>query len=94
MLIVLSYSVYFDITKGTLPGSSLPVQQKLEDNETEITYKEIKIEAGDTLLSVIEREEGKLTQPIQTIMGDFQKLNKGISPHELQIGKTYKFPSY
>ena len=49
---------------------------------------------GDTLLSIIEREEGALTKPIETIVTDFQELNEGLKPEQMQIGKVYKIPSY
>lgn len=94
--IIVMYSIYFDLTRGTLPAYSTPVENMGETIEKEgtIPFKKVKIAAGDTLLSVMEREEGQVTTPIQTIIADFQKLNKSTSPHELQIGEIYKFPIY
>lgn len=86
------YSAYFDLTVGTLPEASTPVTA--QEAPSELPYKEIEVKPGDTLLSIIEREEGSLPKPIHTIIMDFQELNDGHSPHELQIGKTYKFPIY
>ena len=96
LLILISYSIYFDITTGTLPSNSNPASKPStsQENETTIPFIELRVEAGDTLISIMESEEGTISQPIQTIIDDFQKLNNGTSPHELQIGKTYKFPSY
>ena len=86
------YSVYFDITIGTLPAVSTPVTA--QESPSDLPYKEIEVKPGETLLSIIEREEGSLPKPINTIILDFQELNNGHSPHELQIGETYKFPNY
>ena len=86
------YSVYFDLTIGTLPAASVPTTA--EEASPELPYNEIEVKPGDTLLSIIEREEGNLPKPIDKIILDFQKLNDGQSPHEMQIGKTYKFPDY
>ena len=86
------YSVYFDITIGTLPAVSTPVTA--QESPSDLPYKEIEVKPGETLLSIIEREEGSLPKPINTIILDFQELNDGHSPHELQIGETYKFPNY
>ena len=45
---------------------------------------------GDTLLSIIEREEGSLTQPIETIVTDFQELNEGLKPEKCKLAKHIK----
>ncbi|MGM9926655.1 MAG: hypothetical protein ACI35P_01780 [Bacillus sp. (in: firmicutes)] len=92
LFILVAYSIYFDVTKGTLPQTDTPVM--VNQKEESFPYKEIQIEAGDTLLSIMEREDGRLLKPIPTIMEDFKKLNDGASPHTLKIGKTYKFPIY
>ncbi|MBD3107637.1 hypothetical protein IEO70_04595 [Bacillus sp. AGMB 02131] len=86
------YSVYFDLTTGTLPAASVPATA--EEAKPELPYNEIEVKPGDTLLSIIEREEGSLPKPIDKIILDFQKLNDGQSPHEMQIEKTYKIPDY
>ncbi len=94
------FIVYHDITTGTLPKSvptkmkepSLPVTQS--ERKSTLNYIEITMKPGDTLLSIIEREEGTLTQPIETIVTDFQELNEGLKPEKMQIGKTYKIPTY
>ena len=91
-IVLIIYSVYFDLTIGTLPAASTPATA--QEAPSESPYKEIEVKPGDTLLSIIEREEGRLPKPINTIILDFQELNDGHSPHELQIGKTYKFPIY
>lgn len=95
IIAIIVYSVYFDITIGTLPtnSSSMPtIQEKKTDSE--IPFRMISIQPGDTLLSIMEREEGQLSKPIENILKDFQELNNGTSPHELKIGESYKFPTY
>lgn len=97
LIAIVAYSIYYDLTTGTLPAFSAPIQLQeeiKEQTEQTIPYIEVLVQAGDTVLSIIEREEGHLTKPIDAIMKDFEKLNNGISPHEIQIGKIYKFPTY
>ncbi|WP_050615786.1 LysM peptidoglycan-binding domain-containing protein [Bacillus testis] len=87
------YSSYIDLTKGTLPRKS-PSSVETKETMASIPYIEVEVQPGDTLLSIMEDQEGTLNKPIETIMADFEKLNSGVSPRELQIGKTYKFPAY
>ena len=59
-----------------------------------MAYKEILIKPGDTLLSIIEKDKEAKNQPIEEIISDFQSLNEGLQPENMQIGKTYKIPIY
>lgn len=94
------FIVYYDITSGTLPQmiptdfkkNSLPVNNSA--HKSKLSFIEITIKPGDTLLSIIEREEGSLPQSIESIVTDFQELNEGLRPEQMQIGKTYKIPNY
>ena len=89
------YAIYFDLKHGTLPVTSAQTMESTQDKTIDgLKYFELEVHAGDTLLSIIEQNEGTFSKPIHTIVLDFQKLNNGISPYELQIGKTYKFPTY
>ncbi|MGE7601209.1 hypothetical protein ACQKL5_01775 [Peribacillus sp. NPDC097675] len=94
------FIIYFDLTTGTLPTSQLtstPVQPSLPVDKPEnpsIAYKEILIKPGDTLLSIIEKEKEATNKPIEEIISDFQSLNEGLQPENMQIGKTYKIPIY
>lgn len=100
MFCFVSYIIYYDITTGTLPQKvttefkepSLPVTQSNDNNK--LNYYEITMKPGDTLLSIIEREDGSPTQSIETIISDFQELNEGLKPEQMQIGKIYKIPNY
>ncbi|MGE7764504.1 hypothetical protein [Peribacillus sp. NPDC096540] len=95
------FIIYFDLTTGTLPAShpstssvepSVPASKPA--SVPTVAYKEITTKPGDTLLSIVEKEIGASNQPIETIISDFQGLNEGLKPEQMQIGKTYKIPVY
>ncbi|MFJ7746192.1 hypothetical protein [Peribacillus sp. NPDC097295] len=94
------FIIYFDLTTGTLPTSQLtsnPVQPSLTVDkpvDPTLSYKEILIKPGDTLLSIMENDKEASNQPIEDIISDFQSLNEGLQPENMQIGKTYKIPIY
>lgn len=95
MIAVSFYAIYFDLKYGTLPVTSAQTMESTQNKAIDgLNYIKLEVNAGDTLLSIIEQNEGTLSKPIHTIVLDFQKLNNGVSPYELQIGKTYKFPTY
>jgi hypothetical protein len=93
------YSVYIDLTVGTLPKT---FTQRAEA-QTQVVPKESdgkgyfseKVEPGDTVISIVERQLDKaLPVSIQDLISDFRELNQGKSPENIQIGSTYKFPDY
>lgn len=86
---LVAYSIYFDINVGTLPAYSLENMDKTDEN-----YYNIKVEPGDTVLSLVEKKEGTLPVPIDQIIEDFTLLNDGINPEEIKIGQTYRFKNY
>ncbi|MBT2665488.1 LysM peptidoglycan-binding domain-containing protein [Bacillus sp. ISL-4] len=93
------FIIYFDLTTGTLPASHPPastgepaVPASQSASAPSAAYKEITMKPGDTLLSIVEK--GGSNQPIETIIADFQSLNEGLKPENMQIGKTYKIPIY
>ncbi|MGE7182892.1 hypothetical protein ACQKKK_02580 [Peribacillus sp. NPDC006672] len=95
------FIIYFDLTTGTLPVSHPPattgeptVPASQSATAPSAAYKEITMKPGDTLLSIIETEKVGSNQPIETIISDFQSLNEGLKPENMQIGKTYKIPVY
>ncbi|KRG15577.1 hypothetical protein ACA30_05645 [Virgibacillus soli] len=96
--LVVLYSVYHDLTVGVLPAisanstvqqsSSLPVTEK-NNLFTE------KIKPGDTVLSILEaRQQGALPVAIEQVVKDFERLNNGVKPEQIQIGESYNFPIY
>ncbi|WP_096224846.1 LysM domain-containing protein [Geobacillus sp. FJAT-46040] len=91
--VLVGYIAYRDLTTGTLPASSEPLIA--EEGISSPVYKTVKIKAGDTLLSIAEREQqGPLPVSIDTLIRDFEKLNPGTKANALQIGKAYKIPVY
>ncbi|MGG4201204.1 hypothetical protein [Peribacillus frigoritolerans] len=95
------FIIYFDLTTGTLPASHPPastgepaVPASQPESAPSAAYKEITMQPGDTLLSIVEKEKDKTNHPIETIISDFQSLNEGLKPENMQIGKTYKIPVY
>jgi hypothetical protein len=95
----IGFIIYFDLTTGTLPAFGVEAgqaakQYPVQTEEETIPYTVAVVNPGDTLLTIIEREEGGVKVPIESMIGDFQQLNKGLKPEEMQIGKTYKIPSY
>jgi hypothetical protein len=91
------YIVYHDVTKGTLPAATTPshVQAVKAEDKGALNYKMMKVKAGDTILSIMEKERGgPLPVSIEQLIKDFESLNPGVKAESLQIGKTYKFPVY
>lgn len=101
--LILLYSIYYDIRIGTLPDAaetagtteeSASAKEK-ENKEASLAYFEKKVAPGETVLSVIEAQLGEaIPVPIADIVSDFETLNNGTAPTEIQSGKTYKFPDY
>lgn len=95
-LILLCYSVYHDFNQGSLPAAGK--SQRIEppaSQQGSLRYFETEMNPGDTVLSVLEDQlNGPLPVPISTAVQDFQKLNNGIKPESVQIGRIYKFPDY
>ncbi|WP_018923752.1 hypothetical protein [Salsuginibacillus kocurii] len=103
-------AVAYDITLGTLPThSEEPVEHEEEelddpsepevhrDSEEEQTppYKEVLVEPGDTVLTVVESiHDQPVDKSIEDVKEDFMSLNEGTSVHEVISGRTYLFPHY
>ncbi len=99
---VILYSIYYDISTGTLPTASEPSSEsheRVSETKTEpkssLPFYEKKVTTGDTVLSIIEEQlDDSIPIPISKVVSDFKKLNSGTLPNEIQPGKTYKFPNY
>ncbi|KHF41848.1 hypothetical protein [Halalkalibacter okhensis] len=110
IILVILYSTYYDLTIGTLPNGlshtashpqadsieQLDVAELQETMAEEFEpFKEMVVEPGHTVLSIVEHlHEGPISASIQEIVHDFQELNGGTKPEEIQIGKKYFFPIY
>jgi hypothetical protein len=92
---LLFYTIYYDLRVGTLPNSIVNEAHVKAQEKPKIAYFKTKIKPGETLLSIVEKQLKKpLPVSISDIINDFELLNPGQKPEEIQIGKTYKFPDY
>jgi plastocyanin len=97
--VLVLYVIYHDLTIGTVPlpekneeEQAIPVSSS---SNNEFPFSEEKVKPGDTVLSIVEKNsKHPLPVSISKIISDFQTLNDGKQPEEIQIGKTYKFPTY
>ncbi|MGJ7034983.1 type IV pilus assembly protein FimV [Anoxybacillus eryuanensis] len=92
MFIAICAIAYHDLTDGTIHTirSQTTVKQT-----NDLPYREVTVQRGDTLLSIIEREmNSKLPVSIDQLITDFQALNPHVNAHSLQAGKTYRIPHY
>ncbi|WP_077618820.1 LysM peptidoglycan-binding domain-containing protein [Bacillus sinesaloumensis] len=99
-IVFLLYIIYYDVKIGTLPSAK---DEKIETIEVisqtpqtqSSPYKEVKVKAGDTLLSIVESlNEGKPISSIESVIEDFEELNPDSEAALLKIGESYKFPIY
>lgn len=90
------YVIYFDLQNGTLPSNEEPsIETQATTIGQNLSHFEEKVQSGDTVISIIEAYTGNtLTVSIDVLISDFQTLNNGLTPQEIQIGKTYFFPIY
>jgi hypothetical protein len=94
--VLILYSIFYDLSSGTLPTKK---QEELavpvSNTTSESTYFEVVVKPGDTVLSIFERNQKEpIPVSITNLISDFQKLNKGKRPEDIQIGKKYRFPNY
>ncbi|WP_332691014.1 hypothetical protein [Halalkalibacter lacteus] len=92
------------LTQTATEQSIIEEQMELDDtdkSENEVIvaefepFKEVVVEPGHTVLSIVEHlHKGPISPSIQEIVHDFQTLNDGIKPEEMQVGKKYFFPLY
>ncbi|WP_417899572.1 hypothetical protein ABN702_04480 [Bacillus haimaensis] len=106
LICITIFSIYYDLSKGTIPIANVQQAAQVmttpsltEEPETEsdsnTTYIEVEVKAGDTVLTVAERIANKpIPVSITQLVEDFQILNEGMAPEKIQVGKIYKFPLY
>lgn len=103
--LIVIYSMYYDLTIGTLPSveadpplinEQLIVPKQVDKKTANLLYTLIEINPGDTVLSIQEQLNDDVPLPvsIQQIVSDFIEFNNGIKPEQIQVGKSYKFPLY
>jgi hypothetical protein len=101
LIFLLSYSIYYDLNKGTLPISNVSAAittdetKKNKPTSEQHLFIEVNVKSGDTVLSLVEQyQKGSLPVSISSLIEDFSTLNNGVAPEKIQIGKTYKIPLY
>ncbi|XJZ26243.1 hypothetical protein ACF5W4_12670 [Bacillota bacterium Lsc_1132] len=97
LLLIIIYSVYFDLTTGTLPqGGSQKAEAVVKTKPvSRIPYFEAKVKPGETVMTIVEHQINKpLPVSIPKLIRDFQSLNRGQAAEKIQIGQTYQFPDY
>ncbi|MCM3111409.1 hypothetical protein [Lederbergia lenta] len=94
--IIVIYSMYHDLTVGTLPNNEIhSISTSDEMIKGNNAYTLIEIKQGDTVLSVLEQlTQGSLPVSIEQAVDDFTDFNNGVKPEQIQTGETYKFPLY
>jgi hypothetical protein len=104
VLLIVVYSIYNDLSAGTLPAANMQKAESVEIEEkaikdkksvNEIPFFEHEVKPGDTVLSVLDSNlENPLEVPVSKAVEDFKKLNDGTDPQKIKFGKIYKFPDY
>ncbi|WP_347549576.1 hypothetical protein ABFG93_18950 [Pseudalkalibacillus hwajinpoensis] len=94
LFLLVLHTTYYDLTTGTLAtyDVSNDIEAPPEEN-AKTPYVIHNTKAGDTVLSLVEKENGTIPVSIDTIVHDFETLNK-IPPTQIQIGQQYKIPTY
>lgn len=89
------YAIYQDLTTSTAPNEYAKVQKESQLKNQSFQVKQVKVQRGDTVLSVIEKlHQNKEQLPIDRILYDFQQLNPNTDPYALKEGTFYYFPYY
>jgi hypothetical protein len=100
LLLISIYSVYYDLSMGTLPTKTMAAAQINDSNPdptvtNSISSELITVEAGYTVLSIVEELHNEpVNASIQQIIVDFETLNPGTKANNIQIGKAYLIPTY
>ncbi|WP_100331578.1 LysM peptidoglycan-binding domain-containing protein [Bacillus xiapuensis] len=100
LVIVIAAGIWNDLTKGSLPHKETLAQRPEQANSTPDRafaqpYETLQMKRGDTVLSILEELHTQgLPVTIQRAVKDFQQLNGGVAPEDVQPGQTYKFPVY
>ncbi len=93
LFLLVLHTTYYDLTIGTLASHPVvSVVDKPIEKEAEpfIIYQ---VQAGDTVLSLVEKANGTVPVSIDKIVHDFETLNN-TPPTHIQIGKEYRIPTY
>lgn len=104
LAVLVLYVIYFDLTVGTIPSSTLgkvdaniskTASKTASEPKSALPSFNAKVKPGATVISIVEQQLDKpLPVPISQLIDDFKALNPGESPENIQIGSTYHFPDY
>jgi hypothetical protein len=105
IIIVFIIGISYDLKYGTLEATAYKIDNKsstepaekkdTQDKQIDITFVDIKVKSGQTVLSIVEKvHEGNTPVSITQIVKDFEMLNSKTEAQTIQIGKTYSFPVY
>ncbi|MBY6035476.1 LysM peptidoglycan-binding domain-containing protein [Fictibacillus nanhaiensis] len=92
-ILLILYVVAYDLKIGTLPQAQ-PAKAQIKTKDQIHKYHSYEVNPGDTLISVVEKLNSNGDYSIISMIKDFKTLNPGVNPESIQIGQTYKFPSY
>ncbi|GAA0602316.1 hypothetical protein GCM10009001_19060 [Virgibacillus siamensis] len=90
-------STYKDLTVGTMDDSSHSARNQVTSTtSTHSQAAHIKVQEGETVLSIVEQlnQESVQTIDIDQILDDFKRLNPDAKPLKIKAGKYYYFPLY
>lgn len=94
ILSLVIYSVYKDITNGSTMITTPAIYSSYK-TEPEQAFTLIKVQPGETVLSVFEKHASTNTKiSFDQLKDDFIQLNDGIQPTDIKSGQIYKFPLY
>jgi cell division protein YceG involved in septum cleavage len=90
------YTAYYDLKVGTLPipSQAAAAETHQQQEQAKIPYVKVKVKAGETVLSVAEHLNPSKPVPINQLIHDFKQLNPDTDPNQIQVGETYRFPTY
>lgn len=95
LIILLALSIYNDLDGKPRIEENNSKNTHLNIN-TKFTIMHIKIQPGDTVLTIVEQINPNKFQilNIAQIITDFQLINPTVDPHHLQPHSFYYFPKY
>lgn len=99
LFILFIVSIYKDLSTGTFIDSKVLVNKQYNEQiATNHDFKvvKIKVNAGDTTFSIIEKINQKNLSKIDMtkILNDFKQINPQTEPSELENNTYYYFPIY
>lgn len=98
LIILFLISIYKDLTLGTNISNQKDEENEtriISDNSSQFDAVKVKIEQGDTLLTIIERLNPNIDNlNMDQLNTDFLYLNPTADPNQLQLNRFYFFPQY